>query len=135
MHAHQYFPSIRAIRYETDRLQVYTRTFGSNLVYPLVSENVSRSGIKLVWKRHEKLPFRENTLIEMVIDPDQEMLQRAIPGIGRVVRLSQNENKEPEIGIFIVHLPITDQFYWEHNLEKCIRGSEDESQFPRLYQV
>lgn len=107
---------VRAPRVPLD-LQVQSRTIGTNVAYSLSTEDVSRSGLLLVWQHGETMPFIVNTLLELTIDPHGSCLEKPVSCLGKVVRREQESAKEGDpstkLGIQIVQIDKGDQTVWE----------------------
>jgi hypothetical protein len=115
---------VRAPRVPID-LSVESRTIGTNACYQFLTEDVSRSGLLLVWDRHVKMPFLVNTLIEITIDPDGKHLSRPVQCLGKVVRRDANATEQnghgARLGIQIVQIDNTDLATWEGCLAELER--------------
>lgn len=101
-------------------LTVKTKTIGSRLSYELVTANISKSGVLLVWNKQSKLPFLEKTIIEMEIDPDCHWLSNPVNCMGNVIRKVETPHTEDstglskqEFGIAIIALDTKDNYIWE----------------------
>ena len=106
---------MRAPRVNID-LEVKSKTIGTNTDYSLLTEDVSRSGILLVWARECRVPFIVNTLIEMTIDPKGTYLGKSVNCLGRVVRreaTGQAGGHGTRLGIQIVQMENQDLSAWE----------------------
>lgn len=107
---------VRAPRVPTRRsLFVEASTIGTAVVYPLVVENMSRSGMLLTWQATFRIPFIENTLIEMRIDPEGSLFENPLKCLGKVVRRSEMESgtHHASFGIHIIQMEATDIEKWE----------------------
>lgn len=104
---------VRAPRVPVD-LIVESRTIGTSFTYDLMTEDISRSGLLLVWDRDVKMPFIVNTIIEMTIDPKSLCLNKPVNCLGKVVR-RQDESDESsvQLGVQIVQIDNTDLCAWE----------------------
>jgi len=105
---------VRAPRVPID-LQVESRTIGTSAAYQLYTEDISRSGLLLVWNREVKMPFNVNTLLELTIDPKGSCLDRPVSCLGKVVRrdIDNGIEKITRLGIQIVQIDNTDLNAWE----------------------
>jgi hypothetical protein len=106
---------LRAPRLNLD-LEVKSKTIGTNTNYSLFTEDVSRSGILLVWERDSRVPFIVNTLIEMTIDPSCTCLGQPVTCLGKVVRREATgaaNGHGTRLGIQIVQIDSSDQHTWE----------------------
>jgi hypothetical protein len=106
--------AVRAPRVAID-LVVESKTLGTSAAYSMSTEDVSRSGLLLVWERESKMPFIVNTLIEMTIDPEGSCLSRPVTCLGKVVRRdAQNGSSQTtRFGIQIVQMDSSDIQNWE----------------------
>lgn len=92
---------------------VQSYTIGTNLIYPLLSENVSKSGLLLIWESDYAAPFQENTIIEMTIDTLGAYLDRPLTCLGKIVRKTAESKTCYRFGIRIVQIDPKDQHVWE----------------------
>jgi len=110
---------VRAPRLEVSggSLMVATKTIGTNLTFKLTTENVSRSGMLLSWENKVRIPFIENTLIEMMIDPDAKVLDEPVACLGKIIRKldghADNGALRLSFGVQIVQMDNTDLEQWE----------------------
>lgn len=106
--------AVRAARVSID-LVVESKTLGTSAAYAMSTEDVSRSGLLLVWERGSKMPFIVNTLIEMTIDPKGSCLSKPVTCLGKVVRRdAQDSNSQAtRFGIQIVQMDPSDVQNWE----------------------
>jgi hypothetical protein len=113
----------RAPRVPVD-LEVESRTIGSHASYNLYTHDISRSGLLLVWDRDVKMPFIVNTLIEMVIDPGSNCLDKPVTCLGKVVRRDADGPEDrfhARLGVQIVQIDNTDLLAWEGCLAQLER--------------
>jgi hypothetical protein len=106
---------VRAPRVPMD-LEVASRTIGTDAAYQLYTEDISRSGLLLVWDRDIKMPFIVNTLLELTIDPKGTCLDRPVTCLGKVVRREADPESgsfSARLGIQIVQIDNTDLVEWE----------------------
>ena len=109
----------RAPRFDmSSRVQVQTKTLGAEISYGLTTRNVSRSGLLLTWEQGSRVPFIENTLVEMTIDPHQSLLDIPVNCMGKVVRRVDNFSEESQqsmsdFGVQIVQIDGNDLVNWE----------------------
>lgn len=108
---------VRAPRVPID-LTVESRTIGTNAAYSFFTEDISRSGLLLVWEREQvKMPFIVNTLLELTIDPKGECLDKPVTCLGKVVRREaaspDGKGNTARLGIQIVQIDKTDLYAWE----------------------
>ena len=105
---------VRATRYQMDMtLQVASKTLGTHVAYPLDLDNVSHSGMLLTWANHRYVPFIENTIIEMTVDPDRRWLKEPLICLGKVVRRLDHDTKLTYFGVHIVQMEGDDSTKWE----------------------
>ena len=107
---------VRAPRVPID-LEVHSKTIGTSAEYSLYTEDVSRSGLLLVWEKDAKMPFIVNTLLELTIDPTGSCLERPVTCLGKVVRrdsaAADGKGHTARLGIQIVQMDNTDLNAWE----------------------
>lgn len=110
---------VRAPRVPID-LKVDSKTIGTSAAYQFYTEDVSRSGLLLVWDRDTAMPFNVNTLLEMTIDPLGTYLGKPLTCLGKVVRrdIEKGDNGSPQssttrLGVQIVQIDKTDLSAWE----------------------
>lgn len=106
--------AVRAPRVSID-LVVESKTLGTSAAYSMSTEDVSRSGLLLVWERKTKMPFIVNTLIEMTIDPKGSCLSKPLTCLGKVVRRDAQDcdSQSTRFGIQIVQMDPGDIQNWE----------------------
>jgi len=106
--------AVRAPRVSID-LVVESKTLGTSAAYSMSTEDVSRSGLLLVWERESKMPFIVNTLIEMTIDPTGSCLSKPLTCLGKVVRRDAKDGsgQATRFGIQIVQMDPSDAQNWE----------------------
>ena len=107
-------------------IQVESRTMGTMSAYKLQTEDISRSGLLLVWDRDVvKMPFIVNTLLEMTIDPEGSYLGRPVTCLGKVVRRDpgseDGKGHSARLGIQIVQIDNSDLSAWEGCLNELER--------------
>ena len=110
---------VRAPRIPID-LHVDSRTIGTNANYKLSTEDVSRSGLLLVWDRETAMPFIENTILELTIDPDSNCLGDPVNCLGKVVRREESGGASV-LGVQIVQMDNSDMDIWEGCLTELER--------------
>jgi hypothetical protein len=117
----------RAPRYEIpNELLVASKTIGTSVAYTLHTENISRSGMLLIWNHKAPVPFIENTILELTIDPSTMVLSAPVSCLGKVVRkIVTNEAGEPEtqFGVRIVQIDGTDLDKWETCIDDLAKKS------------
>lgn len=115
---------VRAPRVPID-LVVESKTIGTPFAYALATEDVSRSGLLLVWDRDIKVPFNVNTLLELKIDPKGSCLDRPVSCLGKVVRRETGSHGDKtysaRLGIQIVQIDNGDLASWEGCLSQLER--------------
>lgn len=107
-------------------LAVESKTIGTSAAYKLQTEDISRSGLLLVWDREVvKMPFIVNTLLEMTIDPDGACLGHPVTCLGKVVRRDPRSDdvndQSARLGIQIVQMDNIDLNTWEVCLSELER--------------
>lgn len=116
--------AVRAPRVQID-LVVESKTLGTSAAYSMATEDVSRSGLLLVWERDSKMPFIVNTLIEMTIDPKGSCLSKPVSCLGKVVRRDTESDgltgHHARFGVQIVQIDPGDQQNWESCLNELER--------------
>jgi len=114
---------VRAARYKPENsLVVSSKTIGTNLVFDLTTQNVSRSGMLLSWENGTPIPFIESTILELTIDPQSLFLEKPLSCLGKVVRKQKNKKdgqSHPDVtfGITIVQIDDQDLGHWESCVE------------------
>ncbi len=101
-----------AERYSTPRrLTVASKTIGTQFVYGFATCNISLSGLLL---RSDKIgvPFRENTILEMIIDPEGDWFSQPVSILGRVVRRVDHANGHHDLGINVIHMDGSESSEW-----------------------
>lgn len=107
-------PGVRAKRISlVGDVVVESKTIGTMLAYDMTAGNLSRTGMLLTLGRCRKVPFQINTLIEMTVDAGQELFERPVSCLGKVVRLDASEPTCPRYGIHIVQIDAKDLEVWE----------------------
>jgi len=111
----------RAARINLD-LKVESRTLGTNASYKLTTQDISKSGMLLVWDRAvSHMPYLENTLLELIIDPDKNHLGNPVSCLGKVVRKSSikyDQRTVDVLGVQIVQMDNSDLENWEECLSE-----------------
>ena len=113
-------PAEIAERYTPGKdLFVTSKTIGTDFSYKLDTGNISRSGMLLNWRGERNLPFIENTIIEMVIDPNGEFLTKPVACMGKIVRKAPGASAgaKTQYGVSIVQVDEEDQQEWD----KCLK--------------
>lgn len=109
----------RAPRFDVkSQVQVQTKTLGAEVSYGLTTRNVSRSGLLLSWEQGSRVPFIENTLVEMTIDPHKSLLETPVQCLGKVVRRVDksahvDRQSVADFGVQIVQIDGDDLSNWE----------------------
>lgn len=113
--------AVRAPRVQID-LVVESKTLGTSAAYAMATEDVSRSGLLLIWDRDVRMPFNVNTLIEMTIDPKGTCLSKPVSCLGKVVRRDYEHDggagHHARFGVQIVQIDPSDQQNWESCLNE-----------------
>ena len=103
---------VRAPRIPFD-LSVESKTIGTSAAYKLATVDISRSGLLLSWERKSKMPFIENTIVEMTIDKSSHYLKNPLTCLGKVVRRDEEDGQPTRLGIQIVQIDNSDLSAWE----------------------
>jgi len=117
---------VRAPRVPFD-LTVDSKTIGTTFSYQLYTEDVSRSGLLLVWDRDSSMPFNVNTILELTIDPQGDYLGKPLTCLGKVVRrdidkgADQRTHLATRLGVQIVQIDKSDLHAWENCLSQLER--------------
>jgi hypothetical protein len=108
----------RAPRFDApENLIVTGKTIGTSVAYQMSTENISRSGMLLSWEHKAPVPFIENTILELTIDPHSKVLDLPVSCLGRVVRkVEQTDDGQRHVkfGIRIVQIDNSDLDSWEN---------------------
>lgn len=100
-------------------------TFGTLHKYPLVVENVSRAGIMIVNTEGVEIPFRVNTILELVIGRLGKILSVPVRCIGKVLRLSHETDTKgvapSHIVIALVELDAAQTLHWNQLVDELER--------------
>lgn len=109
-------------------LQVMSKTIGTDAAYSLSTVDVSRSGMLLNWQRRQRVPFIVNTILELTIDPQGQILGDPLTCLGKVVRRDRAATAEAgevegaiELAIQIVQIDPQDLDQWESCLTELER--------------
>jgi hypothetical protein len=126
-------PAFRIVK-ETqglDGLIVESKTIGTNMVYNLSPHNFSRTGMLLSSGKYKKVPFKVNTLIEMVIDTHGVLFENPIQVLGKVVRLEDGEalrsgsdHEQVRFGVQILQMENGSTDQWEARMEMFESAAE-----------
>jgi len=85
-------------RFQTLPASVLTcKTFGSTNPYIFKSINASKSGLLVISMNKSSVPFQINTLVEFLIEPNDQWLVRSIKGVGKIV------HQRRAVGSFRMH--------------------------------
>ncbi len=107
---------VRAPRVPID-LEVRSKTIGTSNDYSFFTEDISRSGLLLLWEKDVKMPFIVNTLLELTIDPTSACLEKPVSCLGKVVRRDctspDGKGHGTRLGIQIVQIDNSDLVAWE----------------------
>ena len=103
-----------APRVSSDELIVDSNTIGADLHFTLRSKNLSKSGLLLSWEGNVKVPFVENTLLEMRVDVEGAYLNAPLECLGKVVRrVDEPGSPAASFGVKIVQIDGEDLGRWE----------------------
>jgi len=120
---------VRAPRFRPkERVIVNSKTIGTYLTYKLSTENLSRSGMLLEWQQNRPIPFIENTILEMTIDPDSRVLGKPLQCLGKIVRRKKSEDHagETQFGVSIIQIEQEDMEDWHSCIDELsLRGAEE----------
>ena len=111
---------VRAPRFTTNGgLLVKSKTIGTMLAYQLSTDDISSSGMLLSWDHNATIPFRENTLLELEIDPQGSWLGKPLYCMGKVARrFVADEESKTKFGISIVQMDGDCMNKWENCIQK-----------------
>ncbi len=112
---------VRATRYvPRHAISVATKTIGTTISFRMETENLSLSGLLLAWNQRRVIPFIENTIIELVIDPNCEILRKPLACLGKIVRKNERLDQDlgPMFGVAIVQMDANDTSMWEDCLSQ-----------------
>jgi len=119
---------VRATRFRPkERVVVHSKTIGTYLTYKLSTENLSRSGLLLEWQQKRPIPFIENTILEMTIDPESDILGKPLQCLGKIVRrkASTDHEGETQFGVSIIQIEQEDMEDWHSCIDELSsRGAE-----------
>lgn len=98
-----------------DQSYLHSKTIGTSISYPMQILNVSDNGMKLRWDNSQKLPFMENTLIEIAvpIKLGEGLPEQMTHYLAKVVRLSGEEGENQEFGVKMIFLEPQSQQIWK----------------------
>jgi hypothetical protein len=97
---------VRAARFVPERqLSVAAKTFGTRLNYLMSTQNVSKSGL-LIEGSGEIPPFKEGTILEIIIDPSASQFMPPMKCLAKVVRSESNpaEHKRAKFALQLIEL-------------------------------
>jgi hypothetical protein len=117
---HTISSNIRAPRYDVNNeLVVSSKTIGTDCAYTMTVGNISRSGMLLNWNQALKIPFLENTILDLVIDPKQKILNTPVSCLAKVVRKNVVTGTDTyvQFGVRIVQIDNSDVEIWDNCLE------------------
>jgi hypothetical protein len=129
----------RAPRFAPDQqLHVLVQTFGTRDDYEIVLENLSRSGLLVTMGHGEELPFRVNTLVDLVIDPHKRAFPKPIKATGKIVRRIDGEPGSEDarrhvsrLGIAIIEVQPGLEQDWQRALDAlAVEAGEEVPQRP-----
>ena len=111
-------------------ITVSAKTFGTRVSHDCVTVNVSRSGVLLTAGGPARIPFIQNTLLELTLKKDDNWLTEPVHCIAKVVRcreaLGRNREVVRQFGIKIIEMNPHDEKVWEsalHSIEDDILRS------------
>ena len=97
-------------------LVVEVKTIGAPMAYRMVAKNASRTGLLLQRQSNQNVPFLENTILELDIDPDGHSITDPLRCLGKVVRLDQTGRSICAYGVEIIQMGKWEQRAWEGRL-------------------
>ena len=117
----------RSTRYDTaNNIAVKASSLGSDFQYTLNASNISKSGLLLNWPSSHHVPFIENAIIEMIIDPDKQWVDNPTKLLGKVVRKSVSPSLDnQQFGIRIIERDVTDEQAWLKYFEKLSKNTNE----------
>lgn len=93
-------------------LRVIARTMGTPSCFELQVSNLSRSGMLLEWDQQKfRLPFRENTLIELEVQTQFRGQPRKINCLAKIVRRNTS-GEAMHYGIRMIHHDEQEHLNW-----------------------
>lgn len=111
----------RAPRFQiSQEIVVQIQTFGSRDPHTIAIENMSRSGLLIATATDKQIPFKLNTLVDLIIDPDRRVFSGPIHATGRIVRRIDEVAGDSKVqagstirfGIAIGEISPTDEKEW-----------------------
>jgi len=108
-------------------LIVNSKTIGTSLSYKLKTEDVSETGLLLCWEYETQVPFLQNTLVEMEIDPTGAWLDEPLLCVGKVVRKFGEVGTK--FGIVIVQMDGESISSWENCVGRLQERAKDSTTF------
>lgn len=111
---------VRAKRIASDNgLVVESRTIGTEMVYNLETDNLSRTGFLLNTGAYRKVPFQVNTILEMKVDTRGKVFREPVSCLGKIVRLEAEDAPDEDgrrmrrYGIAIVQMEGSNMEAWD----------------------
>lgn len=94
---------------------LHSKTIGTSISYPMQILDVSENGMKLRCSTEQKLPFMQNTLIEvsLPIKLGEGLPEQVIQYLAKVVRLTDDDQAEQEYGIKLIFLEPDSHQIWK----------------------
>ena len=113
---------LRPPRIPMPRLMIVeSKTIGTNLSFPLISEDISRTGLLLTWDSDIIIPFLENTILDLNIDAGSAIMDKPLRCLGKITRTIGDKSHRPRrFGVKIIQIETGDQEIWD----QLIRGFE-----------
>jgi hypothetical protein len=107
-----------------DDLRVTARTMGTPNCFEVNVSNLSRSGMLLEWDSQKfRLPFRENTLIELEVKTQFKGLPRKINCLAKVVRRN-TRGQTMHYGIRMIHHDEQEHLNWLSMIASIEKNSQ-----------
>lgn len=108
------------------RLKVVSKTLGTRYQYQFDTQNASSSGLLLASIEGGHIPFLENTIVELTIDPECHWGQQPVLALGKVIRretvVDESQPRDPHrvtrIGVQIVQIDSDQLVAWESCRER-----------------
>jgi hypothetical protein len=115
--------SIQRTRFKIDpSIVVKAKTFGTRIAHDFHTINISKSGFLLASGHNVKVPFIQNTLLELALEVDGFWIKEPVNCLGKVVRCLELRDARNEsikhYGIRITEMSGKDEQVWEKTLSR-----------------
>lgn len=92
-----------------------SKTIGTSMSFLMQILDVSHTGMKLRWDSGQKMPFLENTLIEVSVPIrlGKGLPEQTIQSLAKVVRTEESGEKPQEFGIKMIFLEPHSHQLWK----------------------